>query len=267
LGQGYGLSLAVGIVVPTLGTRPDYLRECLKSIRLAGKSHINLVAPEVFDAASFISEGLVDQVTVDPKAGLSAAINVGISSLPEGVNLVNWLGDDDILTAGIFETLASQFSDPSVLLVYGHCDYIDDTGLKMWSSPTGQFASYILQFGPDLIPQPGALFRRDAFEEIGGLSSSFGWAFDFDMLIKLSKIGKLKFVPMTVSGFRWHSDSLTVRARWKSVGEASKVRRSHLPAFLKSISFLWEAPVILVTYLAGLRVNRLALKVKSNGNS
>ena len=261
------MSLEVGIVVPTLGTRPDYLRQCLESIRLAGKSHINLVAPDVFDAASLISEGLVDQVTVDPKAGLSEAINAGINSLPESITLVNWLGDDDILTPGTFETMASQFSDPSVVLAYGHCDYIDHAGLKMWSSPTGQFAANILKFGPDLIPQPGALFRRDAFEAIRGLSSSFGWAFDFDMLIKMSKIGKLKFVPITVSGFRWHSDSLTVRARWKSVGEASKVRRSHLSAFLKPISFLWEIPVVLVTYLAGLRVNRLALKVKSNGNS
>ena len=261
------MSLEVGIVVPTLGTRPDYLRQCLESIRLAGQSHINLVAPDAFDAAKLISEGLVDQVTVDPKAGLSEAINVGINSLPERITFVNWLGDDDILSPGTFETLTAQFSDSSVVLAYGYCDYIDGAGLKMWSSPTGQFAANILQFGPDLIPQPGAIFRRNAFAEIGGLSSSFGWAFDFDMLIKLSKIGKLKFVPITVSGFRWHSDSLTVRARWKSVGEASKVRRSHLPAFLGPISFLWELPVVLVTYLAGLRVNRLALKLKSNGKS
>jgi GT2 family glycosyltransferase len=260
------LNFEIGIVVPTLGTRLGYLRECLESIRLAGKSHINLVAPDFFDAASFISDGLVDQVTFDAKAGLSEAINLGINSLPERITLVNWLGDDDILTPGTFEILASQFSDPSVVLVYGNCDYINDTGITMWSSPTGQFASHVLQFGPDLIPQPGALFRRGAFEAVGGLSSSFGWAFDFDMLIKLSKIGSLKFVPITVSSFRWHSDSLTVRARWKSVGEASKVRRSHLPVFLKPISFLWEVPVALVTYLAGLRVNRLALKVKSNGN-
>ena len=260
------MSFEIGTVVPTLGTRPDYLRNCLESIRLAGKSYINLVAPDVFDAASLISEGLVDQVTVDPKAGLSEAINAGINSLPERITLVNWLGDDDILRAETFETLASQFSDPSVVLVYGQCDYIDNNGQTMWSSPTGQFAAQILRFGPDLIPQPGALFRREGFAAAGGLSADFDWAFDFDLLIKLSKVGKLKFVPITVSAFRWHSDSLTVRARWKSVGEASKVRRSHLPAFLKPISFLWEVPVVLVTYLAGIRVNRLALKVKSNGN-
>jgi GT2 family glycosyltransferase len=261
------LSFEIGIVVPTLGTRPDYLRKCLESIRSAGKSHINLVAPSDFDSASLVSEGLVDQVTADPKTGLSDAINAGMRSLPENINLVNWLGDDDILKPGTLETLAAEFSEPSVVLVYGQCDYIDNNGQKMWSSPTGQFAAQILRFGPDLIPQPGALFRRDAFEAAGGLSANFGWAFDFDLLIKLSKVGKLKFVPVIVSGFRWHSDSLTVRARWKSVGEASKVRRTHLPFLLRPFSFLWEVPVVLATYLAGIRVNRLALKAKSNGNS
>ena len=261
------MNFEVGIVVPTLGTRPDYLRNCLESIRLAGKSHINLVAPSDFDSASLVSEALVDQVTEDPKSGLSDAINAGIKALPDTINLVNWLGDDDILKPATLEKLAAEFIKPSIVLVYGRCDYINANGQKMWSSPTGQYASKILRFGPDLIPQPGALFRRDAFEAVGGLSSNFGWAFDFDLLIKLSKVGTLKFVPMTVSGFRWHSDSLTVRARWKSVGEASKVRRSHLPTVIAPISFLWEVPVILATYLAGLRVNRLASKTKSNGKS
>lgn len=261
------MTFEIGIVVPTLGTRPDYLRECLESIRLAGKSHINLVAPSDFDSTPLISEGLVDQVTADPKSGLSDAINEGIKALPETINLVNWLGDDDILKPATLETLAAEFSEPSLVLVYGHCDYIDENGQKMWSSPTGQFAAQILRFGPDLIPQPGALFRRESFEKAGGLSANYDWAFDFDLLIKLSKEGKLKFVPITVSGFRWHSDSLTVRARWKSVGEASRARRTHLPPTLRPFSFLWEVPVILATYLAGIRVNRLASKAKSNGKS
>ena len=261
------MSFEIGIVVPTLGTRPDSLRKCLESIRLAGKSHINLVAPSDFDSAPLVSAGLVDQVTEDPKSGLPDAINAGMKTLPERIKLANWLGDDDILKPRTLDTLAAEFSEPSVVLVYGHCDYIDDNGEKMWSSPTGQFAAQILRFGPDLIPQPGALFRKEAFEKVGGLSADFGWAFDFDLLIKLSKVGKLKFVPVTVSGFRWHSDSLTVKDRWKSVGEASKVRRTHLPLAFRPFSFLWEMPVILATYLAGLRVNRLALKAKSNGKS
>jgi GT2 family glycosyltransferase len=260
------LNFEVGIVVPTLGTRPDYLRRCLESIRLAGQSHINLVAPAEFDATSLLEEGLVDQVTSDPATGLSEAINSGVGSLPENINLVNWLGDDDLLRPGTLSRLKSELSDPRVVLVYGNCDYVDGQDKVMWSSPTGQFASSILRFGPDLIPQPGALFRREAFEKVGRLSPDFGWAFDFDLLIKLSKVGKLKFVPVTVSCFRWHSESLTVRARWKSVSEASKVRRAHLPWILRPVSFLWEPLVMTATYLAGLRVNKLASKAGLNGD-
>jgi GT2 family glycosyltransferase len=259
------LNPQVGIVVPTLGTRPDFLERCLKSIRLAGSCHINLVAPASFDSKPLLDAGLADQATLDPSKGLSEAINAGIAELPEHVTIINWLGDDDLLKAGTLDLVQSEFSDPTVVLVYGNCDYVDESDEVIWSSPTGQFAARILRYGPDLIPQPGALFRRESFERVGGLSSNFGWAFDFDLLIKLSKLGKLKFVATTLSCFRWHSDSLTVKARWKSVGEASQVRKAHLPMPLKPISFLWETPVMVATYLAGLRVNKLASKAKKNG--
>ena len=35
----------IGIVVPTLGTRPEYLAQCLKSIRGAGTALIHIVMP------------------------------------------------------------------------------------------------------------------------------------------------------------------------------------------------------------------------------
>lgn len=260
------LSPQIGIVVPTLGTRPDFLKRCLKSIRLAGACHINLVAPANFNAQSLIDSGFADQATADPAKGLSEAINAGVAALPEHVTLVNWLGDDDLLKPDSLAQIKPEFSNPDVVLVYGNCDYVDEADRVIWSSPTGQFASKILRFGPDLIPQPGALFRRESFERVGGLSSSFGWAFDFDLLIKLSNLGQLKFVPSTLACFRWHSDSLTVRARWKSVSEASKVRKAHLPKPLRPISFLWELPVMVATYLAGLRVNRIARRAKKSGS-
>lgn len=257
----------VGIVVPTLGTRPKYLRECLHSIRLAGPCHINLVAPPDFDPEHLLRERLIDQITLDPASGLSEAINRGIDSLPEQIEFVNWLGDDDLLHPGTFQRLQSELINPGVVLVYGDCDYVNADNRVIWSSPSGKFASGILRFGPDLIPQPGALFRREAFQATGGLSSKFGLAFDFDLLIKLSKIGRLKYLPFTVASFRWHNESLTVSSRWKSVAEASKVRRSHLPPILKPASFIWELPVVATTYLAGLMVSQLAkrdsLRIKS----
>jgi hypothetical protein len=152
-------------------------------------------------------------------------------------------------------------SNPDVVLVFGSCDYVDPKGEVLWTNRSGQWAVPLLRFGPDLIPQPGALFRRESFNAIGALSAEFDWAFDFDLFIKLSKKGSVRFIPETVASFRWHPESLSVEFRAKSVEEASRVRVSHLPAILRRLSAIWEYPVRQATLIAGSRVNSKARKI------
>lgn len=262
--RGIELNERVGIVVPTLGKRPSYLMECLESIRRAGQAHICIVAPSSFDGGLIFSSGLADQLVVDPGTGLSNAINKGISELPENVVYVNWLGDDDQLTDNTITAAVSVLdAEPKIVLVYGSCDYLDPEGRLIWTNKSGQWAAPLLHFGPDLVPQPGALYRRSTFEKVGGLSDAYDWAFDFDLLLKLKKVGKLKFLNATLSKFRWHPESLSVGGRIKSVKEASEVRVSHLPGFLKPVSGLWEYAVMRATLLAGKRVSARA---KRSGN-
>jgi GT2 family glycosyltransferase len=253
------LSQRVGIVVPTLGKRPAYLEQCLRSIRAAGDAHILLVAPAVFQTPALESATLIDSVVIDAGGGPASAINQGIQALPESVQYVNWLGDDDLLTAGSLNS-SSQVLDaePKIVMTFGACEYIDGNGQKVWENRSGQWAVPLMKFGPDLVPQPGALFRRSAFETIGGLNAQLGWAFDFDFFLRLSKIGKLQHLDQTLSKFRWHPESLSVEHRKKSVAEASKVRVSHLPSLLRPISFLWEYPVRQATLIAGKRVTARA---------
>jgi GT2 family glycosyltransferase len=255
------LSPKVGIVVPTLGERPEYLKQCLSSIRAAGEAFVVLVAPETFDSSSLKSSELVDLCIEDPKSGLPQAINAGIRALPSNIEFINWLGDDDLLATGsLLRTSQALEADGSLGFVFGSCDYVDPYGNVIWTNNSGQWAIPLLSFGPDLIPQPGALFRRSSFEKVGGLDPKFGWAFDFDLFIKLSKLGKGKFLNQTLASFRWHPESLSVEFRRKSVAEASAVRQSHLPKALKPIAFIWEWPVRQATLLAGGRVTATARK-------
>ncbi len=250
---------SVGIVVPTLGKRPEYLRQCLESIRSAGQAHVLLVAPTSFDPSALLASDLYDQVVVDPASGLSAAINLGVESLPASVQFINWLGDDDVLIEGSITTAARELdASKNVVMVFGSCDYINSEGEVVWKNKSGQWAVPLLRFGPDLIPQPGALFRREAFKQAGMLKPKYDWAFDFDLFIELSNLGKLKFVDQTMAKFRWHPESLSVEFRKKSVSEASQVRVSHLPKLLRPISLLWEYPVRQATLIAGKRVTSKA---------
>lgn len=254
----------VGIVVPTLGRRKDYLDKCLKSIQAATsgiKPFVVIVAPKNSVAKKILSEGLVDKFVQDPGNGLPDAINAGFREMPDTIEYINWLGDDDLLLPNSLDLTSSILDKNSeTVLVFGGCTYIDSFDEIVWTNNSGPLSVALLRFGPDLIPQPGALFRRSAFEIVGGLDARFNWAFDFDLFIKLSKVGKLRYLDSLLACFRWHPESLSVEYRRKSVAEASKVRISHLPSVLRPVSFIWEFPVKLATLIAGNRLTSKSIK-------
>ena len=247
--------MRTGVVVPTLGLRPEFLLQTIQSIRTNPKVFICLVGPESIDRQNL--NGSIDLFVNDSGRGLPAAINLGMNSLPPEIEFVTWLGDDDLLAVNKLE-LCSQhlLDDKNVTLVFGSCRYIDESSNQVWMNKSGQWAAKIIRFGPFLIPQPGSLIRRTAFEQVGGLDEELGWAFDLDLFIKLSRVGKLKFSNNVHSSFRWHKDSLSVEFRRHSVGEASQVRKNHLPRRLCFVSEFWEFPIRFATFHASNLVNQ-----------
>ena len=103
--------------------------------------------------------------------------------------------------------------------------------------------------------------RRDMYEQIGGLNQEFKWAFDLDLFIRLSRVGRLQFTPQTLAKFRWHDGSLSVGGRAGSASEASVIRIAALPRWIQLLAPLWEAPIRRIILRAG---NRLT--VRSNGS-
>jgi hypothetical protein len=240
-----------------MGTRPDLLRESLASIRLAGDALVHIVAPSSAQIEAILDSNSYDALVVDPGKGLSAAIDTGLRSFPKSIEYINWIGDDDLLVKNsLIQTAALLDSNPNTVLVYGGCEYIDVDGNQIWNNTSGRYASPLLHFGPQLIPQPGALMRRDAYTAIGGLNTSYKWAFDLDLLIRLKKVGTLQFVDTTLAKFRWHEGSLSVGGRKGSVNEASSIRRASLPRALRIVSPLWEIPIKQAILAAGNRLNR-----------
>ena len=252
--------MRTGVVVPTLGQRPEFLLQAIESIRTNPMVFICLVGPESIDRQNF--KGSVDLFVNDPGRGLPAAINLGISSLPQSVEFVTWLGDDDLLAENALDlSIQHMVDNKDVSLVFGSCRYIDESSKQVWMNKSGQWAAKIIRFGPFLTPQPGSLIRRTAFEQVGGLDENLGWAFDLDLFIKLSQVGKMKFINIVLSSFRWHEGSLSVGFRRQSVLEGSSIRKKQLPYLVRVFSEIWEFPVRFLTLHAplytGIRNKRL----------
>ena len=252
---------SIGVVVPTLGDRPGYLMESIKSIRQAGPAYISVVRPPRANALDGEITELVDSIVDDPGQGLAYAINTGINGLPNTVKYATWLGDDDRLVQSSLQKVSKYLETNSdAAFVFGQCQYIDANGQRLWLNKSGKWAELLMLCGPQLIPQPGSLFRRSSFEQVGGLDEGLKWAFDLDLFLKLRKVGKFGFLNEPLAEFRWHDGSLSVGSRQGSVNEASQVRRRYLPIGVRQVSVIWEPLLRRIILFAGQRMSERILK-------
>lgn len=259
------MSYQVGVVVPTMGSRPEFILNCLRSIRESGDAFILIVAPDLEFISLSIPADLYDRLLLDPKLGLATAINLGIADLPRETEFVTWLGDDDLLEKGSLPlALSPLIEDETCVFTFGRCDYINSNGQIIGSNRSGRYAVPLLRFGPQLIPQPGSLIRRTAFVQLGGLDNLYKWAFDLDLIIRLRQLGELKFVNQKLANFRWHEGSLSVGGRAGSVRKASQIRRKSLPLILRFFSPIWEFPLRKLIMIAGYRMSKLVPKPLGN---
>jgi GT2 family glycosyltransferase len=253
---------AIGVVVPTLGSRPEYLLENLESLRRAGRCVVAVVRPP---SASGIDDGLRERVDLfvdDPGNGLAAAINCGMTALPADVAFATWLGDDDLLTDDSLDIARDALVKSGAVAVFGQCQYIDGTGAPLWLNRSGRWAVPLMRFGPQLVPQPGSLFRRGAFDRVGRLNEELRWAFDLDLFLRLREVGPFTYVPKPLAQFRWHEGSLSVGARQGSVHEASRVRReAHRRPLARAVSVVTEPFVKWAIAFAGKRVTARAERI------
>lgn len=252
------------IVVPTLGTRPKLLEQCLSSIASQNLPvDVRIVAPAGNAVAETLASKFGASFSPDP-GSLSGAINLGVAEARAHHEYVNWLGDDDLLEPGSLEaTVGLLDRDPECVLAYGACRYIDEQGKELWISRAGKWAPRILKWGPDLIPQPGMLVRRSSWMQVSGLDESFKFAFDLDLLLKLQRLGTLQDVGTVVSSFRWHGDSLTVGDRSTSLKESETARRRALGPISRHLAWAWEGPVRGATRLAAWELHRRAERMQA----
>lgn len=247
------------VVLPTLGDRLETLEETLVAIE-GQRENVSLrlvvVAPAGAIAARELAQRYGADVVDDPKTGISAAINCGIEAR-QGEEFYAWMGDDDLFRPEGLLTLQNLLDENEDAIVsYGACEYIDPSGKLLATSKAGKLAQYLLPWGPDLIPHPGAMIRLDELEAIGGFDTSLKYAMDLDAFLKLQKRGKFVCTTQPVSAFRWHPDSLTVANRRNSSLESEAVKLRYLPRGLKPFRFLWVYPIRWASSVAAQRVSK-----------
>jgi glycosyltransferase involved in cell wall biosynthesis len=127
-----------------------------------------------------------------------------------GGEVLAWLNSDDTYLPGTLQTAAGFFRDhPDTGLLYGDAHFCDTAGNIIGRYRTEEFnLERLASF--NIICQPSAFFRRNAFEAVGCLDESLRFAMDYDLWAKIGKQFPCRYFPWFLSTYRLHETSKTI---------------------------------------------------------
>ena len=143
--------------------------------------------------------------------GQTDALNKGFARAKG--DILAWLNSDDTYEPGAIDAAVKLMQpNPEIGLLYGDANYINEAGRVIGKFPAAQTNLKHLREGYVHIPQQAAFFRGNLWHEVGPLDSSFYFAMDYDLWIRLATRSQVKYVPQTWANFRLHSAGKTIAA-------------------------------------------------------
>lgn len=230
----------ISIITPSFN-QVTFLKETVNSII---NQEVNLETEHIIvdggstDGSVELLKSLRDQVLwlSEPDLGQADAVNKGIR-MASG-NIIGWLNSDDLYLPGALQAVADYFRDhPGCRWIYGRCRIIDDKGKERWDWITRYKNARLKKFTlekllrENFISQPAVFFRKELFEEAGGLDLSLKYAMDYDLWLRFGKITPAGVIHKDLASFRRHSSSKSETGFRDQFFEQYAVSRKYNPSF------------------------------------
>lgn len=182
----------------------------------------------------------------DVDSGQADAINRGFESTTGSI--MAWLNSDDLFLPGSMPYVARYFVEhPEVDVVYGHRLLIDESDARIgaWILPPHNDLALAFE---DYIPQETLFWRRRIWDAAGGhVDSDFGYALDWDLLLRFRDAGaRMVRLPRYLGAFRVHHGQKATRLH--ALGAAERARllgRVHGGSFSHGSARLRLTPYLL----------------------
>ncbi len=147
----------------------------------------------------------------EPDKGQTDAINKGFN-LATG-DILAWLNSDDTYEPGaVSKAVAALDAHMDAGMVYGDANFINAEGRVIGRFPAAQTDHRRLRQGYVHIPQQAAFFRAEYWHQVAPLDSSFFFAMDYDLWVRLSALAPLVYLPDVWANFRMHGDAKSIAA-------------------------------------------------------
>lgn len=227
----------ISVVMPSFN-QARFIGEAVRSVMTQGIDDLELV---VMDGGS--TDGTLDRLASlaaefpghlrwfsGPDGGPSEAIHAAI--VASRAPIIGWVNSDDlILPGGLARALAHFDAHPDHVMVYGEARHVDASGGDLGRYPTDPPSTPVGMFADGcFICQPSVVFRRDAYDAVGGIDRSLRASFDFDLWLKffLAFPGRVGFIAADQAASRLHEETITSRQRERVAREGIVVLHRHL---------------------------------------
>ena len=141
-------------------------------------------------------------------AGQTAALIEGFERASG--DILGWINSDDFLWGDeALSHVARAFAEnPEAVMVTGDTVLTDEDGqpvlMDMVWRPSARQMRYNMA-----VPQQSTFFRASAYRQAGGINPEFSYCMDFDLFQRLSRLGSIVRIPLTLAAFRLQRASKT----------------------------------------------------------
>ncbi|MDO8500080.1 MAG: glycosyltransferase family 2 protein [bacterium] len=150
--------------------------------------------------------------------GQTGAINEGLRMATGEV--LAWMNSDDYYMPGIFEKIARVFAnDPELDFLYGDSLKIYEDGRPPKTEPRPRPDETFESLRDRGNSFGFNFFSKKIVERVGYLDESLQYAVDLDLWLKMFRIGKVRYLPITFGAYRMWAGSKTATQQKKFAEE------------------------------------------------
>lgn len=203
---GCGALPKISIVTPSFN-QAEFLEETIRSVLLQGYPNLEYI---IIDGGS--TDGSIEIIkkyepwltywVSERDRGQSQAINKGFQHATG--DIFAFINSDDYYLQGAFTRVAENFSEDFQLFVGLTFQIRIDGSLTGKRRAPSLAVSDVADWQKNWFRQPGCFFSKEIYQKVGGIDESLQYSLDFDLWLRMLKLGVGKYIENELAVARNH---------------------------------------------------------------
>lgn len=206
----------VAVLMPVHGSSP-YLGQTLQSVSQSTLANFDLVIvldrctnPDLYKFVREIPENISVSILQSEKPGIVPALNLGLTSI-QSQYVARIDADDEMQSDRLDKQVRHLTSHPNVVCVGTQLTLINEESEIIGHTryPIGHEQIKKRLFFQNCLAHPSVMFRRDSVVNIGGYRKFLEGAEDYDLWLRLMRVGNLSNLDENLTRYRISENQFT----------------------------------------------------------